>query len=162
VDIRKLLTQAVGRASGVANAAGGEVLRRVQGNRLPGVGTPSAKDDAETAARRWRVVTILCSPDRVAEAGRPPAALAALGERVLWRVRPAPAGKGTELAARFRDRPGGTDLEELRRALREAKQLIEVGEVLRVEPQPHGERKPTPQGAMLDAVVRHARGEGVL
>jgi hypothetical protein len=162
VDVQELLSLAAGRASGLANAAGGGVLRRVQGNRLPGVGTPSAKDDDETAARRWRAVTILCRPEQVGEAGRPPASLAALGDRVEWRLTPAPADKGTELAARFRDRPSGTDLEDLRRALREAKQLIEVGEVLRVEPQPHGRRKPTPQGFLLDGVVRHARGQGVL
>ncbi len=160
MDVQKVLSQAAGRATGLLNEAGGEVLRRVQGNRLPGIGTPSAKDDDGTAARRWRMVTVLCEPSRLTD--DLPAPLAALGDRVEWQVTPAPADKGTELAARFRDRPTAEDLEDLRRALRDAKQLVEVGEVLRVEPQPHGERKATPQGSLLDGVVRHARGEGVL
>jgi hypothetical protein len=160
VDVQRLLSQAADRATGLLNGAGGEVLRRVQGNRLPGIGTPSAHDDEETSARRWRKVTVLCPPAQLQDAT--PAPLAALGDRIEWQATAAPADKGTELAARFRDRPSAEDLEDLRRALRDAKQLVEVGEVLRVEPQPHGERRATPQGSLLDGVVKHARGEGVL
>ena len=54
------------------------------------------------------------------------------------------------------------DLRALRSALREAKQLIEVGEVLRVDPAPHGTRKATPQGAVLEGATVRAGGEGVL
>ncbi len=53
-------------------------------------------------------------------------------------------------------------LGELRAALRHAKQLIEVGEVLRVEPQPHGRRTPTPQGAAVEGAAEQAPKEGVL
>jgi hypothetical protein len=104
-------------------------------------------------------VTVLCGPE---ELGDLPAPLAALGDRVEVRTTPAPADRGTELAARYRDRPTADDLEALRRALREAKQLVEVGEVLRVDPVPHGTRKPTPQGALLEGVTERAPGEGVL
>jgi hypothetical protein len=50
----------------------------------------------------------------------------------------------------------------LRAALREAKQLIEVGEVLRVDPVPHGRRKATPTGALVDVATRRSNEEGVL
>ena len=91
-----------------------------------------------------------------------PAPLTAFGDRIEVRSAPAPSDKGTELAARFRD--GGSDEEigRLRAALREAKQLIEVGEVLRLEPQPHGPRPQTPQGGLIDGVDERAAKEGVL
>ena len=44
----------------------------------------------------------------------------------------------------------------------EAKELLEVGEVLRVDPQPAGHRPVTPAGKALDAITRRAGGEGVL
>jgi hypothetical protein len=71
-------------------------------------------------------------------------------------VTPAPGDKGTELAARFRGQTTQDDIGELRSALRRAKQVIEVGEVLRVDPVPHGERKPTPQGALLEKAAAEA------
>jgi hypothetical protein len=160
VDVRELLSQAAGRATGLVNEAGGEVLKWVQGTRLPGVGAASVRDDDATAARRWRKVTVLCEPGRLTDA--PPAPLAALGDRIEWTATPAPADKGTELAARFTGRPTDDDLAQLRRALREAKELTETGEVFRAQPQPHGVRKPTPQGAFLDGIEKRAGGEGVL
>jgi hypothetical protein len=131
---------------GAATEAGGALLGRLQHVRLPGVGQSSATDDPETAARRWRAVTELCSPEQVGG----------------LRITPAPGDRGTELAARYRDRPSDDDLRALRSALRETKQLIEVGEVLRVDPAPHGVRKPTPQGAALEGATARAGGEGVL
>ena len=77
-------------------------------------------------------------------------------------VPPAPGDKGTELAARLQGNVTESDIEELRAALRRAKQLLEVGEVLRVDPQPHGRRKPTPQGALLEGMTRKADEEGAL
>jgi hypothetical protein len=50
---------------------------------------------------------------------------------------------------------------DLRSALRRAKQLIEVGEVLRVDPAPHGKRTASP-GVVLEAVTRRASKGGVL
>ena len=49
----------------------------------------------------------------------------------------------------------------LRSALRRAKQVIEVGEVLAVDPAPHGKRSPTPGGALLEAWTRVAPKAGV-
>ncbi|MCV2490334.1 hypothetical protein OF117_13275 [Geodermatophilus sp. YIM 151500] len=139
--------------------AGGALLGRLQSVRLPGVGTASVKDDPATAARRWRAVTVLCDPDRLAD---PPAPLAALGGRIETRVTRAPGDKGTELAARYRGSASDAEIGELRAALREAKQLVEVGEVLRVEPQPHGPRAETPAGKALDGAAAAAPKEGVL
>lgn len=159
MDVPRLLTGVTRRAAGLVNDAGAEVLRRLQNNRLPGTGAASVTDDDETAARRWRAVTVLAAPEQVSQ---PPAPLAALGDRVELRIGAAPGDKGTEIAARFRTRPSDDDLARLRAALRQAKQLIEVGEVLRVEPQPHGSRTPTPQGALLEGMTKRAPKEGVL
>jgi len=103
-----------------------------------------------------------------------PAPLAALGDLVEVEVRPAPGDKGTELRARLRvpeptgmasaaGRVAGNDpRQRVRAALREAKQLIEVGEVLRVDPTPHGRRTPTPTGALVERATDLAPGEGLL
>jgi hypothetical protein len=148
------------RVTDAASGAGAALLGRAQSLRLPGVGTASAKDDPETAARRWRAVTVLTEGIDTADAL--PAPLVAFGDRIEVRTTPAPGDKGVELAARFRG--GGSDEEigELRAALREAKQLIEVGEVLRLEPQPHGPRPDTPQGGLIDGADERAAKEGVL
>jgi hypothetical protein len=99
-----------------------------------------------------------------------PAPLAELGDRIEVRVRPAPGGKGTELGARLRGQPSGSTLGRLsgsdpqadvRSALRRAKQLIEVGEVLAVDPAPHGKRTATPGGVLLEAWTRVAPRAGV-
>jgi hypothetical protein len=100
-----------------------------------------------------------------------PAPLAEFGNRIEARVRPAPGGKGTELAVRLRDRPSsgsaltrlnGSDPQaDLRSALRRAKQLIEVGEVLAVDPAPHGRRTATPGGLLLEAWTKVAPRAGV-
>ncbi|MGY1669616.1 hypothetical protein [Geodermatophilus sp. SYSU D00710] len=153
------LDQLVSRATGLAGGAGAALLGRLQHVRLPGVGTASARDDPATAARRWRAVTVLADPDRLADLPPP---LAALGDRVETRVTPAPGDKGTELAARFRGPATDEEIGRLRQALREAKQLVEVGEVLRMDPRPHGERTETPGGRLLDGAVAASRREGVL
>ena len=100
-----------------------------------------------------------------------PAPLAEYGDEIEIRVRPAPDDKGTELAARLRDRASssstlgrlrGSDPEgDLRSALRRAKQLIEVGEVLAVDPAPHGKRTPTPGGMLLESWTKVAPKAGV-
>jgi hypothetical protein len=147
---------------GAATEAGGALLGRLQHVRLPGLGQSSTTEAPETAARRWRAVTVLCSPEQVGTGADLPGPLAALGDRVELRITPAPGDRGTELAARYRDRPSDDDLRALRSALREAKQLMETGEVLRVEPQPHGHRKPTPQGAAVEGMAARASEEGTL
>ena len=75
---------------------------------------------------------------------------------------PAPGDRGAELAARYRGTPSEDEVGRLRAALREAKALLEVGEVLRVDPQPHGRRAATLQGAALEGAAEAAPREGVL
>lgn len=118
----------------------------------------------------WLVVTVLCEPSDIATAELP-APLAKLADQIEVRVRRAADSKGTELAARLReplpsgtavDRLSGTDSQaHLRSALRQAKQLIEVKEVLVVDPAPHGERPPTPEGELLETWTKAARKAGV-
>ncbi|MCZ2838281.1 hypothetical protein [Modestobacter sp. VKM Ac-2985] len=154
------LSDILARAAGLASEAGSGALKQLQHVRLPGVGQASATDDPQTAARRWRAVTVLTDPDQLRSAT--PAPLTRFGDRVEIRVTPAPGGRGAELAARFREPVGEDDLGELRSALRETKQRTETGEVLRNEPQPHGHRAQTPQGKALDGMDERAAKEGVL
>jgi hypothetical protein len=155
------LNDLIGRATGLAGDAGAALLRQLQHVRVPGAGQASATDAPEVAARRWRAVTVLREPADVDAAGLP-APLAALGDRIEVRTTPAPGDRGTELAARYRGTPGEEEIGDLRAALREAKALLEVGEVLRVDPQPHGTRPATPQGAALEGAAKAAPREGVL
>ena len=159
-----------GTVSRAARDVGGALARRLR--QVVG-GTSPAPADAESRSR-WRSVTINRSQEEVMPAGRVPGPLAALGDLVEVQVRPAPGDKGTELAARLRvPEPtgpraalaafGGDDpRQQVRSALRQAKHLIEVGEVLRVDPAPHGHRPATPGGALVEAATRRAGGEGVL
>jgi hypothetical protein len=134
-----------------------QAVRGVVSRLQEAVGGGPTSLDGE-ARSRWRSVTINRSPQEVMPGGTLPGPLAALGDAVEVEVRPAPGGKGTELAARLRAAgPTGP-----RSALRQAKQLIEVGEVLRVDPQPHGHRPATPTGKLVESATRHAGGEGVL
>ncbi len=118
---------------------------------------------------RWLVVTINRSQDEVAPDGRLPDPLVALGDKVDIEVRPASGTHGTELAARPRKQRAGGPLrrltgtdprQDVRRALRESKQLIEIGEVVRAnEP---GTTKRTLLGIPIDIATRRAGGEGRL
>ena len=154
------LPKIAARAAGLASAAGGKALEQLQHVRLPGVGQASVTDDARTAARRWRAVTVLTDPAVLQSTT--PAPLVAFGDRLEVRVTPAPGDRGAELAARFRGPVTEDEIGELRAALREAKALVEVGEVLRVDPQPHGHRPATPQGAAIEGMAAAAPKEGVL
>jgi hypothetical protein len=158
------MTSALGNVVSLAARAVGSVVRRVRSVLDPsGAGSSGA---AEAPASRWLVVTVARDPADV-DPGRLPAPLADDGDRIELRVRPAADAKGTELAARLRTdaAPGGRGddpVGELRSALRRAKQVIEVGEVLAVDPTPHGRRTATPGGLGLEAVTRRADKEGVL
>jgi hypothetical protein len=156
------LTRILTTAAGVAAGAGGMVIKRLQTARVPGTGRPPVQDDPKTAVRRWRAVTVLCSPEQVGTGDSLPAPLAPFRDRIELRVTPAPGDKGTELSARFRGKATQDDIGELRSALRKAKQVLEVGEVLRLDPVPHGRRKPTPQGALLEKAAAEAPKGGVL
>src|SRR3954463_3688925 len=116
MDVPGLLSSAADRATGLAAGAGGQVLRRLRSVRLPGAGQASVTDDPQTAARRWRAVTVLKEPREVGTAQAPPPALAAFADRIEVRITPAPGDKGTELAARFRGPASDEDVGALRSA----------------------------------------------
>jgi len=156
-------------STGVLAAGGAAVvlLRELQRRADAGAG------EAADSRSRWRAVTVERSPEEVMPDGLP-GPLAELGDLVDVEVRPAPGDKGSELRARLR-RPEPTGIasaaarlsgrdprQRVRAALREAKQLIEVGEVLRVDPVPHGRRTATPGGALVDLATDRAPGEGLL
>lgn len=159
----------IGTAVLAVGAGAAALVRRIQRQ----VAGPAGTSDGEPRSR-WRAVTIYRSPQDVMPDDRVPAPLAALGDLVEVQVRPAPGDKGSELRARLRGpeprgaasaaaRLSGDDpRQQVRAALRDAKQLIEVGELLRVDPMPHGRRTLTPTGAVVDAATRRAGGEGVL
>jgi hypothetical protein len=160
--MKRVLTAAVVTAGG----AGVVLARRLQGRTQPYGSSAGAEPRS-----RWRVVTINRSPDEVMPDGQVPEPLARLGDLVEVEMSAAPGNKGTELRARLRsaESPSGAarlfgqdPRQQLRSALREAKQLIEVGEVLRVDPVPHGKRTPTPTGWLVELAAKRASGEGVL
>jgi hypothetical protein len=121
---------------------------------------------------RWLAVTVNCGPDEVAPDGKLPEPLHRLGEKAEVKVRPAPNAKGTEIMARPRQDPptgarevaarvrGDDPRQDVRRALRETKSLLETGEVLR--PTTPGSDHPTFPGKLLDLVISRSGGEGRL
>jgi hypothetical protein len=150
---------------GAAAVGVGVIVRQVNRSRV------RATDDADAEPRsRWRFVTINRAVDDIAPNGVLPQPLAELGDSVDVRISPAADGKGTELGARLRSREpsatarlsGQDPRQAVRSALRQSKQLLEVGEVLRVDPQPAGHRTPTPTGKILENITQRAGGEGVL
>lgn len=157
-------------AGGVALVVGGGVVLAVRRLQRRAAEPPRSAGPRS----RWRAVTVDRSPEEVMPDQQVPAPLAALGDLVEVEVRPAPGDKGSELRARLRvpeptgmasaaGRAAGNDpRQRVRAALREAKQLIEVGEVLRVDPTPHGRRTSTPTGAVVERATDLARGEGLL
>ncbi|MFG2470486.1 hypothetical protein ACGFXB_34235 [Streptomyces canus] len=125
---------------------------------------------ASSGADRWLAVTVACEPEGL-RADKLPSPLQEYGERIETRISPAPADRGTELAVRFKQPPsdlarsvparlaGQDPRQDLRRALREAKALLEAGEVLVPdEPTTHD----TPGGKVVGLFSRRASGEGVL
>lgn len=150
-----------------AAGVGAAVVRRLQGGSQAYGSGPGTEPRS-----RWRAVTINRAPEEVMPEGRIPEPLARLGDLIEVEVSAAPGGKGSELRARLRQskpeeslvgRLSGQDpRQQVRSALREAKQLIEVGEVLRVDPVSHGRRTPTPGGWLVEFATKRAAGEGVL
>jgi hypothetical protein len=161
------MTSSIGNVVSLAARAGGSVVRQVRSAVDPSGARPAGADQP---ASGWLVVTVFRGPSDI-DTAELPAPLAEFGDRIEVRVRPAADGKGTELAARLRDRPSsgpalsrlsGSDPQaDLRSALRRAKQLLEVGEVLTVDPAPHGKRTATPGGVLLEAWTRVAPKAGV-
>lgn len=120
---------------------------------------------------RWLAVTINREPADV-QPDKLPSPLQEYGDRIEVRVRPAPGDRGTELAVRSTEgqpditrsvpaRLAGADpRQDLRRALREAKALLETGEVMRPDAPPT--TRETPGGKLIGLLSRRASGEGVL
>jgi hypothetical protein len=148
-----------------AGAAGATGLTRHLGLRFRN-GVPG---DAEPH-NRWLAVTVNCPPSRFADGGLPEP-IARLTDQAEVRVRPAPGGRGTELAMRLLTPPragvsgltarlsGHDPRQTVRAALRDAKSLIETGEVIEPdEPTTH----PTLTGKMMDFATGLASGEGRL
>lgn len=128
-----------GPAIGSAALTGAARLLRVPRWR----GRTDAEGDPAARAR-WEVVTVDRPPEQVLPGGRWPEPLARLDGAVEVRVRLAPGDRGTELAARplvgaippaglaahlVGDDPGLL----VRRTLRQIKQRVEAGEVLRTD-----------------------------
>ncbi|MET8615189.1 hypothetical protein [Streptomyces misionensis] len=151
-------TEALGAAVSAARRAG-EAIR-------PGT------SHAGESERRWHVMTVCASAEEVAPGGKPPEPLARLGDAVDTRLRPAPGERGTELACRLHDKEhagpqgnaepvtGHATVQELRTALRQAKALVETGEILL--PDRPSTNRPTVTGRPLDKLIEKARGEGRL
>jgi hypothetical protein len=142
------------------------LVRVAAGGLLAGARAAARKLQAKAGSRgagsRWVAVTVLRPPAEVAGSAAL-APLEALGPAVETTVTEAPGGRGTEVAARWG--PGqepGRPLDELRSALREIKQVLEVGEVLRSIPRPEGARPTTAGGLVIDAAERRSQGKGVL
>ena len=124
-----------------------------------------------TPHNRWIVVTVNCPPDRFPAADNLPESVRKLTGMAEVMIQPAPGDRGTELGMRLREQPsavatglasriaGDDPRQQIRAALRDAKSLIEAGEVLRPdEPTTH----PTAAGKVLDLATRRAYGEGRL
>ncbi|MDP9793359.1 hypothetical protein J2S43_001871 [Catenuloplanes nepalensis] len=136
---RAVVTIAVGGAAGVAAVAAARRMRQAR-----------VTDD------RWHSITVNREREEV---GPQPQPLHDLGETIQVRVRPAPGGRGTEIAARCVD-AGPEGVRALRRALRETRTLVETGEILLPDSPPTTRR--TPLGAPLAYATRHGRQEGRL
>lgn len=146
-------------------AVGAAVLRRATAAR------PAEEAAGAAAGNRWLTVTINRAPQDV-PADELPTPLREYGDRLETRIRPAPGDRGTELAVRLKEaqpdaahsvpaRLAGVDpRQDLRRALREAKSLLEAGEVLRPDTPPT--THDTPGGKLVGLLSRRSGGEGVL
>ncbi|HEX8768668.1 MAG TPA: hypothetical protein VF714_09875 [Jatrophihabitans sp.] len=155
----KFVALAVQLRSSVARALG----------RRPSRTLEWTEEDTFSDPFRWQTVTILATPDEIAPDGQLPAPLAGLAEVIDTRLEPAPGGRGSQLSARTKLRPkpdstlwkGEDPSRQIRSALQHAKQLVEVGEVLSVEPQPAGKRRRR-AGLLVDLMSGDSDQEGVV
>jgi hypothetical protein len=121
-------------------------------------------EDGSGHRSRWLAVTVNAPSEKVAQ----PLADAVAELDVETRVAAAPGGRGTEVAARPQDAPAGVvrrlagkdPRQDVRRALRDMKSLVETGEVVRPDEPTTGKR--TPGGALVRLATRRAGGEGRL
>ena len=150
------------RNAAVAVTTATEMART--GARLVGRLASRQQTQRRDEPRRWLGVTVLRSPAEVVVSGPgAPEPLRRLGSSVELRVQPAPGDRGTEIYARPLPTTTTTDPDrrrEVRAALREAKALLETGEVVRASGP--STTRPGPAGRVLSAVDRVAQGEGRL
>jgi hypothetical protein len=143
-------------AGGVGLMAAGVGVARYMATR-PRTGDRAPKN-------RWITVTVNCSPQRLASRADLPEPITRLGDAVDIRVAPAPGDRGTELGARLREiprtkivgmvnrRPEEDPRRMVEEALRQAKSMIETGEVLRPDWPPSAQ--PAQGGKLLEFAGR--------
>ena len=129
----------------LTTGAGAAVVGAVAARRLV-----AARRASDPAAARRHVITVNRQFDEIGE-GPLPGPLAALADGIAVERRPAPGGRGTEVAARARS--GAVSAGDIRRALRESRSELEVGYVLR----PGG---PTTEPGPLNKPLRAATARG--
>jgi hypothetical protein len=110
----------------------------------------------KSTGTRPHVITVFRPMDEVRRDGKLPSPLAELGDSVTVEIRPAPADRGTEIVVRSISADPG----QIRRALRDTRSLLEVGDVLLPDGPPT--TKPTLLNKPLRAVTQHGREGGLL
>lgn len=123
-------------------------------------------------AGRWHVVTVNLPGDTVSAGASLPAPLANLDSAIEVEVRPAAGEKGSEIAARLNPEQladgsryhgmlsNSRALQDLRRALRQSKSLLETGEIL--SPDRPSTTRPTLLSLPLRLAISRSRGGGLL
>lgn len=146
-------------------SAAASVAKSLSSRYLAGV-----PGDAEPH-NRWLAVTVNRPPEQLTRDNLPEP-VAKLTDRAEVSIRPAPGGRGTELAMRLLDPPpagvsglaarltGEDPRQRLRTALRDAKSLIETGELIKPDSPPTAH--PTLAGKLLDFAISTSAGEGRL
>ncbi|MEV8312075.1 inositol monophosphatase family protein [Streptomyces flavidovirens] len=146
-----------------ALTAGVSAIRRARSPQING----------HQSDERWLTVTINRPvADVQLGGGALPAPLDRFGDKLEARICPAPGDRGTELAVRLKEPPpalttsaparlaGQDPRQEIRTALREAKALLEAGEVMQPDTPPT--THDTPGGKLIGLLSRRSGGEGVL
>ncbi|HEU5161174.1 MAG TPA: hypothetical protein VFU43_29535 [Streptosporangiaceae bacterium] len=161
--------------TGTALAAGAATAGAAAAGLIAGIARRKAMTSgvARPAPNRWLSVTIACPPERLSEPGGLPEPITRLERDAEVRIQAAPGGRGTELGLRLREdvyerqpigitaRLSGADpRQRLRSALREAKSLIETGEVIQPDSPPT--TRSTLTGKALELATKRAGGEGRL
>lgn len=138
---RSIPAVSLAAASAIVGAAGFRLLS-------------ARRDEQRNHSGRRHVITVFRPLEEIRD--NLPEVLNRWGE-VTVDLRMAPGGRGTEISAQALG--GSVSDRDLRRALREGRSLLEVGEVLH----PGGPTtEPTLLNRPLRAVARHGREEGLL
>jgi hypothetical protein len=106
---------------------------------------------------RRHAITVYRPPAEIAPDGRLPSPLRELGDGIELEMRPAPGDRGTEILARSR---GTVSEGAVRRALRDTRSLLEVGDVLL--PDGPATTQPTVWNKPLRMATQRGREGGLL